>query len=229
MTRPEARRALRLMLALASAIAVLVPTSGRAQQWRDGSARTIETRRMLAAAARLYGLDPSLLAAIAQVESADNPDAVSPKGAEGLMQLMPATAARFGVEDPFDPIENTLGAARFLSHLKQWQHDQHDPSISLPEMIAAYNAGEGTVEKYHGIPPYAETRQYVRKVLLTYLLDGPTHARMARRLVKFKPRPALAQPVILHPEDPLAQLVEIRRQRGIALSRQQQSPSRWPR
>lgn len=190
--------------------------------------RTAETRRMLTAAARLYGLDPSLLAAIAQVESADNPDAMSPKGAEGLMQLMPATAARFGVEDPFDPIENSLGAARFLSHLKQWQEQQHDPSISLPEMIAAYNAGEGAVEKYHGVPPYAETRQYVRKVLLTYLLDGSTHSPMARRLINLKP-PAAAQPVVLHREDPLAQLAEIRRERGLALSRQHQSRSRWSR
>ena len=133
----------------------------------DGAA---EVSRMLRAAARLYGLDPALLTAIAAVESNGNPRAVSAKGARGLMQLMPATAARFGVVDPFNPVENALGAARFLSKLRRWQARRPDLAIDLPELIAAYNAGPAAIEKYHGIPPYLETRKYVRRVLLSYLI-----------------------------------------------------------
>ncbi|MBF6558990.1 MAG: lytic transglycosylase domain-containing protein [Candidatus Binataceae bacterium] len=139
----------------------------------DGAA---QVSRMLRAAARLYGLDPALLTAIAAVESNGNPRAVSPKGARGLMQLMPATAARFGVVDPFDPVENALGAARFLSKLRQWQARRPDLAIDLPELIAAYNAGPAAIEKYHGIPPCLETREYVRRVLISYLIGAPAGA-----------------------------------------------------
>jgi soluble lytic murein transglycosylase-like protein len=124
---------------------------------------------MLTAAAYLYGLDPALIAAIARVESGGNPNAVSPRGAMGLMQLMPATAARFGVTNPADPVENLLGAARFLSHLRQTAQSGR----TLPEMLAAYNAGEGVVARYGGMPPYAETQSYVRKVLIAYLSQPP--------------------------------------------------------
>ena len=81
------------------------------------------------------------------------------------MQLMPDTAVRFGVTNPADPVENLLGAARFLSYL------QHAAGAgrTLPEVLASYNAGEGAVARYEGIPPYAETRNYVRKVLIAYL------------------------------------------------------------
>lgn len=121
--------------------------------------------RMLGAAAYLYALDPALMAAIAQVESGNDPHAVSPRGAIGLMQLMPRTAARFGVTNPSDPIENLLGAARFLNHLRE----SAEGSRTLPEILAAYNAGEGAVSRYGGVPPYTETQNYVRKVLIAYL------------------------------------------------------------
>ncbi|MFZ0657364.1 MAG: lytic transglycosylase domain-containing protein, partial [Candidatus Binataceae bacterium] len=123
-----------------------------------------DSERLIRAVARMYDLDPSLLAAIARVESGGNPQAVSPKGAEGMMQLMPATAIRFGVLDPFDPVSNVLGAARFLAFLRNYhpRSDGSAPSVmTLAEMLAAYNAGEGAVDKYRGIPPYAETQQYV--------------------------------------------------------------------
>ena len=119
-----------------------------------------------------YGLDPDLLEAIAKVESNGNSNAVSPAGAQGLMQLMPATAEDYGVRNSFDPVENALGAARFLVHLREWQATQPDFLIYLPQMLAAYNAGQGAVDKYKGVPPYQETKEYVRRVLRTYLLGN---------------------------------------------------------
>lgn len=110
----------------------------------------------LSSAAR-YGLSPQLLAAVAKVESGFDPGAVSPAGAEGLMQLMPSTAASLGV-DPLDPAQAIDGAARLLS--------QNVAEFgSLPLAVAAYNAGGGAVHNYGGIPPYPETQNYVQKVM----------------------------------------------------------------
>lgn len=110
-------------------------------------------------AASAYGLDPLLLRAVARRESGLNPCAVSPAGAMGLMQLMPATAAMLGVEDPFDPGQSILGGARFLRFLlDRYQND-------LPFALSAYNAGRGAVERHGGIPPFAETRDYVSAIL----------------------------------------------------------------
>lgn len=108
------------------------------------------------AAGAKYGVSPKLLAAVAQVESEFNRRAVSPAGARGLMQIMPATARGLGV-DPFDPAQAVDGAARILkANLKEFG------SIDLA--LAAYNAGGGAVKKHRGIPPYAETQAYVPKV-----------------------------------------------------------------
>ncbi len=104
-----------------------------------------------------HGISPAVLAAVAQAESANDPQAVSHAGAQGLMQLMPATARGLGV-DPFDPAEAVDGAARLLSgHLEQFG--------SLPLALAAYNAGPGAVSRYGGIPPYQETQGYVARIL----------------------------------------------------------------
>lgn len=157
--------------ALATAIVALCSTHAAAQEHPASLNRT-ETRALIIAAARLYDLDPDLLRAIATVESGDNSEAVSPKGAQGLMQLMPATAERFAVENPFDPIDNVLGAVRFLNFLKRWQAERPDLQGNLADLLAAYNAGEKAVEKYHGVPPYRETQEYVQRVMLAYLLGG---------------------------------------------------------
>lgn len=114
-------------------------------------------------AARHQGLDSALLHAVIATESAHNADAVSPKGARGLMQLMPATAARYGVVDPHDPAQNIRGGSRYLRDLLE----RYDSDLRLT--LAAYNAGENAVAR-HGnrIPPYRETQDYVVRVLERY-------------------------------------------------------------
>ncbi len=113
-------------------------------------------------AAALYRLPESFVRAVIRVESDYNPQVVSHAGACGLMQLMPATAARMGVRDPFDPRQNILGGTRYLRILA----NQFNGDLVLT--IAAYNAGEGAVLRYRGIPPYEETQRYVRRVLRHY-------------------------------------------------------------
>lgn len=114
-------------------------------------------------AARAHNLDPQLLHAVIHAESAYKPGAVSNKGAMGLMQLMPGTAARYGVDNPFDPAQNIFGGARYLSDLM----GMFGSNVVLA--VAAYNAGEGNVIKYgHQIPPFSETQHYVSKVLGLY-------------------------------------------------------------
>ncbi len=121
-----------------------------------GNALLADLARMTA---ERYGVNPKLVAAVIEVESGWNPRAVSPKGAKGLMQLMPKTAARFGVRDIFDPHENVDAGTRYLRLLL----DLFGGNVRLA--LAAYNAGEEAVTKYGGIPPYAETQAYVPKVL----------------------------------------------------------------
>ncbi|MDQ5768627.1 lytic transglycosylase domain-containing protein [Thiothrix subterranea] len=110
------------------------------------------------AAAQQTGVPVSVIRAVIQQESAHNPGAVSHKGAQGLMQLMPGTAARFGVYNVFDPAENIRGGTTYLA----WLYNRYQ---SWPLALAGYNAGEGAVDKYAGIPPYRETQNYVRKIM----------------------------------------------------------------
>jgi soluble lytic murein transglycosylase-like protein len=106
-----------------------------------------------------YGVSKDLIAAMIEAESSYNPRAISPRGAQGLMQLMPETAAILRVSDPFDPRENIDGGVRHLLSLM----DRFDNN--LPLALAAYNAGERAVIRHRGIPPYRETRQYVKRIM----------------------------------------------------------------
>ncbi len=108
-----------------------------------------------------HGVDPLLVESVIRAESAFNPTAVSRTGARGLMQLMPKTAVMLGVRDSFNPRENIEGGVRHLRYLL----DRYPGNVSLA--VAAYNAGEGAVDSHRGIPPYAETQQYVQRVLQT--------------------------------------------------------------
>jgi soluble lytic murein transglycosylase-like protein len=118
-------------------------------------------RETIASAARAADLDPWLVASVVQAESAFDPTAVSRAGAAGLMQLMPSAAADHEVENVFDPADNLRGGSEHLRLML-------DRFESLPLALAAYNAGASTVKRYDGIPPYKETRDYVRRVLATF-------------------------------------------------------------
>lgn len=109
-----------------------------------------------------YGIDPGLVMAVIQAESSFNPSALSNKNAQGLMQLIPATAKRFGVKDTFNPIQNIHGGTAYLS----WLMKHFAGNVEW--VLAAYNAGEGAVERYQGVPPYQETQHYVKKILRRY-------------------------------------------------------------
>lgn len=125
--------------------------------------RRIQYADVIQKAAFKHGLDPALLHAVIQTESAYNPGAVSHKGAMGLMQLMPGTAARYGVKDPYDPEDNIFGGARYLRDLL----GMFGADVKLA--VAAYNAGEHNVMKYgYQIPPFSETKDYVSRVLGLY-------------------------------------------------------------
>ncbi|MEB3222216.1 MAG: lytic transglycosylase domain-containing protein [Candidatus Sericytochromatia bacterium] len=117
-------------------------------------------RPMIAAAASRHGLDPALVQAVVAAESGGNPEAKSPAGAMGLMQLMPGTARALGVADPYDPSQNVEAGTRYLADMTR--------RFGLEKGIAAYNAGPGAVARHDGVPPYRETKAYVQKVLRLY-------------------------------------------------------------
>ncbi len=136
---------------------------------------TESIRKVIFNSASNQGVDPALVEAIVAVESAFNPMAVSVKGAMGLMQLMPPTASRYGVADPFDPKQNVSGGVRYLRDLLLRFEN-------LLHALAAYNAGERAVLRYQGLPPYPETQDYVRKVLDRY---GPGQQYLSSSSVLF--------------------------------------------
>jgi hypothetical protein len=131
-----------------------------------------------------FDVEPELIDAVIRQESAYNPYAVSHKGAKGLMQLMPATAERFGVKDVFDPAENVQGGVKYLRQLL----DRYDGDRRLA--LAAYNAGEGAVDRFGGVPPYAETQDYVERIV------GPSEADTAAETEALAPSEPIARRVV---------------------------------
>lgn len=132
------------------------------KSWRydEGSKPLFKSKynALIDEAARKFDVDASLVSAVIKAESDYNPRVVSHKGARGLMQLMPATATRFGVVDSFDPVANVYAGTRYL----RWLLEKFDRNADLA--VAAYNAGEGTVAKYRGVPPFRETVQYIHRI-----------------------------------------------------------------
>lgn len=128
--------------------------------WTTGNTKLDE---MIRAGGQRFGVDPYLIFCVMEQESRFNPRALSPKGAQGLMQLMPGTAARFGVRNSYDPQQNIMGGTRYLKQLLE----QFGGRVDL--VLASYNAGEGAVMKYgRNVPPYRETRDYVRRIGARY-------------------------------------------------------------
>jgi soluble lytic murein transglycosylase-like protein len=123
------------------------------------SAPAIGLDSVVNAASKRNNLDPDLVNSVILVESGFDPNAVSPKGARGLMQLMPQTAARMGVQNAMDPAANVEGGTRYLGELLSRYHND------LSKALAAYNAGPDRVEQYHGVPPYPETLAYVARII----------------------------------------------------------------
>lgn len=145
-----------------------VPTSQVASYAHDDTpvaaaeAKQPDVNDILKGAGDKHGVDPDFLSSVVHAESSYNAKAVSPKGARGLMQLMPDTASRLGVKDSFDPESNVDGGARYLRALL----DRYNGDAV--KALAAYNAGALRVQQYNGVPPYSETRAYVRRIVAEY-------------------------------------------------------------
>jgi len=162
-------------LYVAAPAGVSMAVSGSLDGFTTGKA---QIDNFIVQSASRHGVDPVLLYAIMHRESAFKQRAVSHKGARGLMQLMPATAARFGVRDIFDPAQNIEGGARYVRFLLNY----FDGDVSLA--LAGYNAGEGAVNRYgRRVPPYRETQEYVRRISERYaLMRNPQTARTAPKV-----------------------------------------------
>jgi soluble lytic murein transglycosylase-like protein len=148
-----------VLLATAAVAAAAAP--GAVAEGSHASSRS-ELEAMVRRISGEHGVDPRLADAVVRVESAYDPNAVSRRGALGLMQLMPDTARRLEVSNPFDPEQNVRGGIKEVSRLIR----RYSGNLALA--LAAYNAGEGAVERHRGIPPYAETRNYVSRIMTLY-------------------------------------------------------------
>jgi soluble lytic murein transglycosylase-like protein len=141
----------------------------------------LDMNGMLKDAGAKHGLDPDFLASVIHAESGYNVKAVSPKGARGLMQLMPKTAEQLGVKDSFDPAANVEGGTKYLRALL----DQYNGDV--PKALAAYNAGALRVAQYNGVPPYAETHAYVRRIIAEYNRKKAAAKKTTTQAVAKKP------------------------------------------
>jgi soluble lytic murein transglycosylase-like protein len=154
---------MRRLLAMFGSLSLLYACSGAGYiPYSSRSLSPSEIRSLVNGASAETGVPQALVNAVLMAESAGDPSAVSSAGAQGLMQLMPGTAAGCGIADAFDPQENVHCGSSYLRSLLRRYHD----NVTLA--VAAYNAGPGAVDRYHGVPPYAETRAYVTRVLSAY-------------------------------------------------------------
>lgn len=144
------------------------PAAGGGRGADESVVQGIDFDRLIRSIGGRYGVNPKLIHAVIRQESNYDPFAVSPKGALGLMQLLPATAERFGVKDVFVPAENIQGGVKYLRYLM----DRYPGQAAL--VLAAYNAGEGAVDRYGGVPPYRETQAYIARIAKWY---SPSRAR----------------------------------------------------
>lgn len=125
----------------------------------SGSSNTNDYNETIQAMSKKYSVDANLIRSVIDAESGGNPNATSAAGAQGLMQLMPGTAVALGVQNAYDPVQNIEGGTKYLRKLL----DRYDNNYNLA--LAAYNAGSGNVAKYGGVPPFAETQSYVKKIM----------------------------------------------------------------
>jgi soluble lytic murein transglycosylase-like protein len=156
----------RVVEQLPPAIPVTADTQATGSFVKPPAPTTDPIDRIVQEAAERHKVDPALVKAVISTESGWNPHAVSRKGAEGLMQLIPDTAERFGVGNAFDPAQNVEAGTTYL----KWLLDRYNGD--LPKTLAAYNAGEHAVDLYRGVPRYPETQQYVQKVTHAYFQPG---------------------------------------------------------
>jgi soluble lytic murein transglycosylase-like protein len=150
------------LLGICGLIALLCGCSGGYLPYASHSLDPGELDALVQGASQSNGVPPGLVRAVLMAESAGNPSAISVAGAQGLMQLMPGTAASCGIANAFDPTENVECGTGYLHSLLRHYHN----NVTLA--VAAYNAGPGAVDRYHGVPPYPETRAYVVRVLNAY-------------------------------------------------------------
>jgi soluble lytic murein transglycosylase-like protein len=176
------RKTMRTLLLAAAALATTHSVKTHTKPLRPGVAvsmddfRAVQADRayddIIAEAAAEYDLDPALIRAVMRAESAFNPMVISPAGAQGLMQLMPALAKEMGVVDAFDPRQNIMGGAKYL----RWLLDRNRGNIPLT--LAGYNAGPTIVAKYRKVPPFRETQNYVKKIT-GFLADAKREESLA--------------------------------------------------
>ncbi len=180
------------------------PHSGRLVRSMTGAPKPTHQRidQLVDQSAKAHDVDPLLVHSMIKVESNYDAQAVSPKGAQGLMQLTPSTAKMLGVKDSFDPGENIEGGVKYLKYL---QGLYKDPQLAL----AAYNAGPGAVEKYKQIPPYPETQKYVNNVSKRYSNARVAAAQKAAAAAKpEEPEPAPAPQVVEEKHPKLEQFID---------------------
>src|SRR5690625_7789825 len=137
-------------------------TCRKGVDWQSTPLNSSDLSSEIQAASEIFGVDAALIRAVMHAESWFQPEAVSHSGAQGLMQLMPATQTRFGVVNAFDPLDNITAGVAYLA----WLLEEFDGD--LDRTVAAYNAGENAVRGHGGVPPYSETREYVRRVNILY-------------------------------------------------------------